>query len=358
MTHRLALLLLPLTLLAGGVSSAQQIPASAAADVKPDAASQTEAPAPDVARRRFDPRPGPLSLAEVRLRDVCILPDEKSKRYYMIGSRGPRVWQYTSRDLAVWDGPQVIYEAPDDAWGDIAVRSIWAPELLAYRGDYYLFLTFDTRHRLPEQWRNWRPRVTRGSTILKSDAATGPFTSFQPRSTPPTDMMTLDGTLYVEDGVPYMVYCHEWVQITVGAIDSIRLADDLSQAAGEPVRLFSADQAPWPQRGGEGGYVTDGPSLHRSKSGKLFMIWSSFTDSGYTTGVAISDSGQLRGPWRHQTEPLYRDDGGHGFLFTTFDGRLMMVLHSPNNRPGVTRPRVFELEDTGETLRLVKEFTG
>ena len=36
-------------------------------------------------------------------------------------------------------------------------------------------------------------------------------------------------------------------------------------------------------------------------------------------------------------------------LFTTFDGKLMMVLHSPNDREA--RTRIFEMEDTGETLR-------
>ena len=55
---------------------------------------------------------------------------------------------------------------------------------------------------------------------------------------------------------------------------------------------------------------------------------------------------------------VYTEDGGHGFLFTTFDGELMMVLHSPNSPASVTRPRIFQLEDTGQTLRLVEEFTG
>ncbi len=328
---------------------------SAADQVSGEQASPQQ---PIAGRSRFDPRTGPLPLADVRLRDVCILADEKSKTYYMIGSRGPCVWQYVSRNLATWDGPQMIYEAADDVWGDIAIRSIWAPELHTFRDNYYLFLTFDTRNQFPEQWRNWRPRVTRGSTILKSDAPTGPFTSFQPRSIPPTDMMTLDGTLYIEDGKPYMVFCHEWVQITVGTIEYIPLADDLSHATGEPVRLFSADQAPWPRRGADGGYVTDGPSLYKSKSGKLFMIWSSFAAGGYTTGLAISDSGKLNGPWRHQVEPLYTNDGGHGFLFTTFDAKVMMVLHSPNHPPTITRPRIFQLEDTGDTLRVVQEFAG
>jgi len=43
-------------------------------------------------------------------------------------------------------------------------------------------------------------------------------------------------------------------------------------------------------------------------------------------------------------------------LFTTFDGRLMMVLHAPNGP--AARPRLFEMQNTGETLTVVQEFTG
>ena len=43
-------------------------------------------------------------------------------------------------------------------------------------------------------------------------------------------------------------------------------------------------------------------------------------------------------------------------LFKTFGGQLMMALHSPNNRQA--QPQLFEMEDTGETLRVVREFTG
>jgi hypothetical protein len=55
------------------------------------------------------------------------------------------------------------------------------------------------------------------------------------------------------------------------------------------------------------------------------------------------------GPWIHQAEPIYPQDGGHGMLFTTSDGALMNVLHCPNG-PGA-RPRIFEMEDTGDILR-------
>jgi hypothetical protein len=75
------------------------------------------------------------------------------------------------------------------------------------------------------------------------------------------------------------------------------------------------------------------------------------------TGLAISESGKLAGPWLQQQEPIYREDGGHPMLFRTFEGELMMALHSPNQGPN-QRIHLFEMEDTGETLRVVRRFTG
>ena len=96
--------------------------------------------------------------------------------------------------------------------------------------------------------------------------------------------------------------------------------------------------------------------VYTSKSGKLFMISTSGGYTGYTVGIALSDSGKPAGPWRQQDEPVYQRNGGHAMLFTTFDGKLMMVLHAPNG-PGA-QPHIFEMEDTGEALRIVREFTG
>ena len=253
----------------------------------------------------------------------------------------------------------MIYTPSPDVWGDIPVVGIWAPEMHLYNGKYYLFLTFSTNHKFPEQWRHWYPRVMRGSQILVSDSLTGPFTPFQNHSTLPVDMMTLDGTFWVEDATPLMIFCNEWVQISNGTINYIQLKNHLSETVGEPKILFRATQAPWSMMSPEYGCnVTDGPFLYNGKSGKLYMIWSSFgyPDYHYMTGIAISASGKLAGPWVQQAEPIYKADGGHGMLFTTFDGKLMMVLHSPNDRN--SRPQIFEMEDTGETLKIIKKFAA
>jgi arabinan endo-1,5-alpha-L-arabinosidase len=317
---------------------------------------QSSNPAENIRKIRF---------ADVRMRDVFILADELTKTYYAVSSsfvpategRGrPAVRAYTSKDLVTWEGPHIIFQTPADFWGDTNIRGIWAPELHSYKGKYYLFATFDTDSKFPEQWRNWLPRVKRGTQILVSDSPLGPFKAFHNHSTLPADMMTLDGTLWIEDGVPYMVFCHEWVQIKDGTVELIQLKDDLSETVGEPVHLFNGSDASWNRKSPQYScYVTDGPYLHRSKAGKLLMIWSSFGTTGYTIGVAVSISGKLRGPWKQQAQPLVTGDGGHGMIFRRFDGQLMLVFHQPNTRMQ-ERARLFELEDTGETLRLRRPF--
>jgi hypothetical protein len=67
--------------------------------------------------------------------------------------------------------------------------------------------------------------------------------------------------------------------------------------------------------------------------------------------VARSSSGELQGPWQ-QLQPIVRQDSGHGMLFRTFDGKLMMVLHHPFKQ---ARGRVFEMKDAGDHLTVVRE---
>ncbi|MDR8392431.1 glycoside hydrolase family 43 protein [Aliifodinibius sp. S!AR15-10] len=305
-----------------------------------------------------------VKLSEVRMRDANVLPDKETGTYYITSSaRNAGVRVYTSKDLVNWEGPHIVYRTPDEMWGkDVEINSIWAPEMHKYKGKYYLFLTFSSSKELPEQWDEWfqwLPRVRRASQVLVSDSPLGPFEPFSNEPTLPKDMMTLDGTLWEEDGRPYMVFCQEWVQVVDGSISMVQLTEDLSETVGDTKVLFRGSAAPWAPMStdhGIGSWVTDAPWLYRSKSGKLFMLWSGYNDGVYTSGIAISDSGKLAGPWKQQAEPVYSDDGGHPSLFTTFDGTLMMALHSPNS--DTERMHLFEMEDTGETLRVVREFTG
>lgn len=300
-----------------------------------------------------------FTLAETRLRDPYILPDPATQTYYLVtssvrpaGLKANAVSVLRSKDLRTWTGPYPVFEIGPDFW---AQGHIWAPEMHLYKGRYYLFATMNGSRRLPDEpWPDWPEKTARGTQVLVADSPMGPFRPFHNRSHTDPNIMALDGTLWVEEGVPYMVYCHEWVQIKDGTIELVRLKDDLSDVIGPPVTLFKASEAAWTPEGRDR-YVTDGPFLYRTRTGRLLMIWSSFTDTGYTTGIAASQSGRVQGPWVHMPKPLFREDGGHGMIFTTFEGTLMLLLHSPNRGPD-ERARLFKLIDAGDTIRITNEW--
>ncbi len=304
------------------------------------------------------------TLSDLRIRDPFIVPDEATQTYYLVaslpaGNAGrPAVGLYASTDLKTWTGPTIVFETPADFW---AQGPIWAPELHRYKGKYYLFLTFNTDEPLPEgaprpegelpSW--WSKFVKRGSQVLVADSLLGPYRPFRNAAHTPPELMILDGTLWVEDGVPYMIYCHEWVQIRDGTIDLVRLTPDLSAVEGEPITLFKGSDAAWTRPGMER-YVTDGPFIYRMPSGKLLMLWATLGWRGYTQMMAISDSGRIHGPWRQHPRPLFMDDGGHGMIFHRFDGMPMLTLHHPNHPPH-ERPLIFELEPDGDAFAIVRK---
>jgi hypothetical protein len=90
------------------------------------------------------------------------------------------------------------------------------------------------------------------------------------------------------------------------------------------------------------------------------MLWSTYeknvagqdgtVSGGYVQTYAVSGSGDLAGPWE-QRRPLVRDDSGHGMLFHTFDGRLMMILHRPFED---ARGKLYEMRFAGHELEIVR----
>lgn len=299
-----------------------------------------------------------LKTEAFRVRDPFIYADQKTSTYYLYvqaenraGSGFQGVEVYISKNLTEWAAPRPVLTLPKD----LGVAMVWAPEMHAFNNAYYLFvtLTFHTTvaDEKPVADKSWPPMNKRGTWIFRADSPEGPFKPLKSASITPTSWMALDGTLAVENNTPYMVFCHEWVQLIDGTIDALKLKSDLSDAAGDPVKLFSASAAPGAKTGPQEGKVTDGPFLYKSpKSGKLFMIWSTFIPGKeYCVLLARSESGLIAGPWKEHA-PIYTTNGGHGMIFTSFDGRLLLALHQPNTGP-LERLRLIELIDDGTTLR-------
>ena len=303
------------------------------------------------------------TLDDINIRDPYIMPVEKEGVYYMYASSGVTengkhyggVVAYKSRDLKTWEGPVRVFTVPHDNY---LTGGVWAPEVHKYKGKYYLFATLNSDVRWKGPKAGHPAYNHRATQIFWSKSPEGPFLPFEGKAPhTPLDKMCLDGTLWVENGTPYMIYCHEWVEALDGEMHLVELKKDLSAPVGNPQRLFCASAAEWStgsKHKDYSTYVTDGCFLYRSKTGKLLMMWSSFKDGVYAVGLAESDTGKIIGPWRQQKEPIFIN-GGHSMLFTDFEGRLCLVLHSPNSPGGKERAKIFEVEDLGHTLRVKGE---
>lgn len=290
----------------------------------------------------------PKKREDIGIRDPCIL--VSNGKYYMYGTGV--VWNgygcYVSEDLENWSEPQRVVTLPE---GHTADGDYWAPECVEYNGMFYLFATYHDsvlNHR--------------GTAVFRSESPLGPFEQISDGFATPDDWDSIDGTLYVDkDGQPWMVFVHEWTSTDdgIGRMCVAKMSDDLSSLISEPQEIFRADDG----RCGMDRQVTDGPYIYTCRDGKLIMLWSNVADNGYAVGMAECDS--IDGEWKQQPRLLFhRDisgtdyDGGHGMLFETTDGRLMLSVHSPNSSgEGYHETAMFyEVVETDGTLMLKTEY--
>lgn len=268
-----------------------------------------------------------MKREEIFIRDPFVLP--MNGQYLMTGTyQAPNerlaIYGFITKDFENFEGPICLFDPPKDFWAD---RDFWAPEIHAYRGKYYMFVSFRSPHR------------RRATQILVADEPIGPYRVQTAEPVTPREWHCLDGTLHVDDsGKPWIVYVREFVQMVDGEMYAQRLKEDLSDVEGEPQKLFCATWAPWcvtNEEGGmpfdaPGGFITDGPFLFRQPNGTLGMLWSSFCKDGYCQAVCYSPNGMVTGPWKQMDTPLISGQRGHGMLFTTFEEELMFTLHDKN----------------------------
>ena len=308
------------------------------------------------AQRNFT-APKSMPIDSIVLSDPFILADQATHTYYMTGTGG-QMW--TSRDLKTWSGPSHVANTDPESW--MGPRPmIWAAELHQYKGKYYYFATFTNRRVIIDTVKN-TPIERRACHILVSDKAEGPYTPMEDQTYLPATQPTLDATFWVEQDVPYMIFCHEWLQNWNGTVERIQLKPDLSGTVdGSRRLLFRAFDSPWSREKNDEGEivpnkVTDGPFVFRTATGRLGMLWTSWVFGDYTQGVAYSETGRLDGPWVQEKEPITPPNYGHGMIFTAFDGTTYLCCHSHNKAGGRTirRPALFKIDLSGDKLKLCK----
>ena len=278
----------------------------------------------------------------VRVRDPFVLEHEGTYYMYGTGLQWDGYGCVFSEDLETWSDPVRVYSPEGACDGE---TDWWAPECHEYNGMFYLFATY-------------RSAATgkRGVGIFRAADPLGPFEIITDGHATPKDRDAIDGTLYVDEtGQPWMVYVGEWTsnEDGVGDMMAAKLSGDLTGFVSEPILLFRATDA-----GINGGNITDGPFLYKTKNGRLIMLWSNINDAdGYYVKIAYSSNGRPDGKWRQQPGKLYKKtkmhaDGGHGMLFTQPDGTLTLAIHSPNasTEENPTTAIFVPVDDIGDTL--------
>ncbi len=294
--------------------------------------------------------------------DPFIYPDQETKTYYLTGSGGRL---YKSKDLKTWDSIPGQITDLSGTW--MQGNFVAAPEIYKIGDKFYYTGTYSDHNNLIENIPRRYNVPTNQTQILISDKVEGPYTPLvkeQDFCLGPKNWDIIDGTLYEEDGTWYMVIVHEWTQLIDGTMAYMPLSKDLTHRTAEPTTIFRASEAAWSKEMnsiGEAtfglkmpGWVTDGPQMFRTKTGKLGMLWSSWGENRYAQGVAYSESGSIKGPWIQEEKAFKGDNSGHGMLFTTFEGKLLFIIHhdAGNGR----KPQLYEVDDSGDKLVLGQRY--
>lgn len=295
-----------------------------------------------------------LKRNEIRVRDPFIVFEQG--QYYMYATTGEMTLSYyTTTDLESWEYGGVAFEIPADFW---AYQDVWAAEVHKYRGRFYLFVSLLGKDGL------------RGTQIAVADTPKGPFIPLVDHAVTPKEQSCIDGTFYIQDGVPYIIYSHDWPDhyiaeedAYIGEICAAQLREDLTEIVGEPWVLFASNESPISRKtpdhmvwNGKNiiRYGSDAPFVQKLSDGSLILTWSPYLNDNYVVLSAISKSGNIQGPWEHMPIPLYDQNGGHAMFFNSAQGKCYMCIHVPEQHM-LERAHIFEVTEKDGNLCIVKE---
>ncbi|MBO6077454.1 MAG: family 43 glycosylhydrolase [Bacteroidaceae bacterium] len=300
-----------------------------------------------------------VSLKELSMSDPFIYPDPETKTYWLTGTGGAL---YKSTDLEMWTGP---YNVIDISGTWMQGQFVAAAEIHKFGDKFYYAGTWNNHGVCIEQVPRRYNVPLNQTQLLVSDKVDGPYLPLVKDSLfclGPTDWDIIDGTLYEENDTVYMVFVHEWTQLIDGTMAYMPLSKDLTHRIAEPTTIFRASEAAWSKEMnsiGEAtfgmkmpGWVTDGPQMFRTETGRLGMLWSSWGENRYANGIAWSESGSIKGPWIQEEVSFKGDNSGHGMLFKSFEGQLLYSVHHDGGTG--RKPEIWTVDASGDNLILGK----
>lgn len=169
----------------------------------------------------------------------------------------------------------------------------------------------------------------------------------------PATQNCIDASLYVENGVPYLVYSDEWCNYKLGVgggYSYARLETDgngnlTGKITGAPKSMFKIKTLDSESNG-----TTDAIWMHKTQSGELLAVYTTFDSAGYCVNYARASGTSITNSTWTKAGILYSKAvdgynincsnpshgnvasvGGHANLFRTIDGQLYLVLHLHQN---------------------------
>lgn len=277
-----------------------------------------------------------IKRENIHIRDPFVI--VKNGKYYLLGTTGDDPWGkasdltlYESTDLENFNKKCVMVN--DGSLDEYT--NIWAPEMHEYNGKYYLIVSA------------FKQEKGRGSMIFVSNDLNGEFKPLTGEYITPSGWGCLDATLFVCGGEPYLCFSNEWTTPITGDGDGslfiAKLSSDLKTITGKPKKIVSGKYCGKSVKIGDekiSGYVAEGPYLYEEK-GKVVLLWSTFTKTGYSVIKSVSDS--VMGDYEIENV-VFEKDGGHCMVFTGLNGKRYLTLHQPNVTPN-ERMQLIEFND-------------
>ena len=176
----------------------------------------------------------PVGDTPVVMGDPFVLRHEG--KYFLFGTTATSEgFEYhESTDLVHWRKGGWAWRKATNSW---ATGLFWAPEVIRYRGKFYLIYSGQVRDAA-----RWTMRMA----LAVSDRPEGPYRDLH---APWFDFgySAIDGNVFIDDdGTPYLYFSRNGARdgYSYGVVCGVALALDLAKPVGEPTTLLEADQ-PW-----------------------------------------------------------------------------------------------------------------
>ena len=255
--------------------------------------------------------------------------DKKYYYYPTTGGNGFRAWE--SNDLVKTNEIGTVMQGV----GSWAFKDFWAPEVVVYKGKYYMYYTA-----------RWSQNNSLRVGVAVSDSPKGPFKDVLDKPLFDFGYAVIDANVLIdEDNKKYLFFSRDCSENLVGArheshIYGIELNDDMISVKGEPVLLSKPEQS-WEKNSTNGFYWNEGPTVIKN-NGIYYLMYSAnyYASKLYSIGYATSKN-PLGKYTKYENNPIVSAQPnwnnvsglGHNSVTTSPDGKEMFMVYHTHTDP-------------------------